>query len=198
MHARLRRQKAVRVLTLHTKCRALDAGLLAGLEVQDLCLEAALLGPLQVHAQKHLGPVLRVRAARARLYRADGVARVHRAGQEHLGLGLRHLVFEARDEFAQLTCARLVFGCEFKEHCRIGDRRLETLLSLDDALDAAALLQDFLRGLLVRPEVRLRSLLFEPTQLRALRRYIKETSRAARRACAGLRPASASPGLHYR
>src|SRR5207237_7021566 len=55
--------------------------------------------------------------------------------------------------------------------------------------------QDFLRGLLVRPEVRLRSLLFEPTQLLALRRYIKETSRAARRARAGLRPARAGRGL---
>src|SRR4051812_2670134 len=82
--ARLRREKAVRVLAFDPERRALDARLLSRLEVQDLCLEAALLGPLQIHAQEHLGPVLRVRPARARLHSADSIARVVRAREEHL------------------------------------------------------------------------------------------------------------------
>src|SRR2546423_2035707 len=42
VHARLRRQEAVCVFALDAERRALDAGLLSGLEVQDLRLEAAL------------------------------------------------------------------------------------------------------------------------------------------------------------
>jgi hypothetical protein len=62
------------------------------------------------------------------------------ARQEHLGLGPGDFRFEARDQLAQLARARLVLGREFKEHLGVGDRRLETLLTFDDALDAAALL----------------------------------------------------------
>ena len=55
---------------------ALDAGLLAGLPVEDVGLEAVALAPAQVHALEHLGPVGGLGAAGARADRDDGVLRV--------------------------------------------------------------------------------------------------------------------------
>ena len=42
-----------------------------------------LLGPLQIHAQQHLGPILRFGSARARMNRADGVELIVLARQQH-------------------------------------------------------------------------------------------------------------------
>jgi hypothetical protein len=64
-------------------------------------------------------------------------------------------LFETLYQLAQLARAPFVFGRELEEHFGVRDARLESLLSFDDALDAAALLQDLLRVLLIRPEVRL-------------------------------------------
>ena len=75
MHAGFGRQQAEGVLAGHRERRALDAGLVAGLVVDDLALEAAALAPAQVHAQQHLRPVLRLGAAGAGVDRDDGVAR---------------------------------------------------------------------------------------------------------------------------
>jgi hypothetical protein len=105
-------------------------------------------------------------------------------------------VLKTFNQLAKLARARLVFGRELEEHFGVRDARLEALLPLDDALDAAALLQDLLRGLLIVPEVGLRRLRFELRKLFALRSYIKETSRAVRRACEALRHACANPCLH--
>ena len=67
-----------------------DARLFAVLIVVHLGFEALLLGPAQVHAQQHLGPVLALSAAGAGVNGDDGVHRVglaaeHRAGFEFLG-----------------------------------------------------------------------------------------------------------------
>ena len=66
-------QQAVGVVAGHGERRALDARLVAGLQVDHVALEAAALGPAQVHAQQHLGPVLRLGAAGARVDGHDGV-----------------------------------------------------------------------------------------------------------------------------
>jgi hypothetical protein len=61
------REPAVGVVADDVHARALDAGNFAGRLVDDLGLEAAPFAPLQVHAQEHLRPVLRLRAARPAL-----------------------------------------------------------------------------------------------------------------------------------
>jgi hypothetical protein len=74
----------------------------------------------------------------------------------------------------------------------VRDRRLERLLPRDDALQTAALLKEFLRLLLIVPEVGRAGLCLDLLQLLALRRDIKGTSRAARPAPAGLRNSRAA------
>jgi hypothetical protein len=119
----------------------------------------------------------------------DGVASVVIAREQHLGFGLADFAFEPLDEsaqFAQTVRILARFG-EFKEHARVGNRRLETLLATDDAFQAAALLQSLLRLFLIVPEVLRGGLRLDTFQLVLLRRDIKETSRVARRARANRR-----------
>ena len=73
VHAGLALQVAVGVLAAHLDGGRLDARFLAREQVDDLGLEARPLRPAQVHAHEHLGPVLRLGAARARV---DGEDRV--------------------------------------------------------------------------------------------------------------------------
>jgi hypothetical protein len=86
---------------------------------------------------------------------ADGIARVVLAREQHLGFGLAYFAFEPLDERAQFSHAVCVFARfrEFKEHARVFDGGLESLLSVDDALKAAALLQQLLRRVLILPEI---------------------------------------------
>src|SRR5690242_4777807 len=77
----------------------------------------------------------------------------------------------------QLVDGTLVFLRKLKEHGGVGYLRFETLLSLDVAFEAAASLKQFLRGLLVVPEVRRGRLRLDTVQLFAAFRDIKETSR---------------------
>ena len=65
----------VGVLAAERERRRLDPVLLARARLDHLGLEAAVVGPAQVHPQEDLGPVLRVGAARVGLDRHDRVAR---------------------------------------------------------------------------------------------------------------------------
>ena len=103
------RQQAERVVAVDHDRGALDAGLVARLVVDELALEAAALAPAQVHAQQHLGPVLRLGAAGARVDGDDGVEAVVLAA-EHLlvsavSTSLLELV-EALEEVARRRARR--------------------------------------------------------------------------------------------
>ena len=76
MHTCLSLQQAKGKLAGDGEGRGLDPRLIAILDLVDLGLEALALGPAQVHAHQHLGPVLRLRAASARVHGHNGVQRV--------------------------------------------------------------------------------------------------------------------------
>ena len=81
MDAPLGREIAIGVGARDGQRRALDARLFARREVQQLRAVALALGPARVHAQQHLRPVLRLRAAGAGVYGEDGVVAVVRAAE---------------------------------------------------------------------------------------------------------------------
>src|SRR5215813_15247811 len=83
MNARLGCEQPVGIFTFNSECNAFQSRFLSRLIVDNLRLEAALLGPLEIHAQEHLGPVLRFSAARSRMDRAYCIERVVIAGQQH-------------------------------------------------------------------------------------------------------------------
>ena len=80
-------EEAVGRPTIDRNGHALHAGLLALGLVEDLGGEAVPLGPAQIHAQQHLGPVCGLGAAGAGAYRQQGVAAVVLAAEEQLASG---------------------------------------------------------------------------------------------------------------
>src|SRR5205085_7306759 len=67
VYAALGLEPAVSVAALDLNGRRFDAGLFALGLLQELDLEAVLLGPARVHAQQHAGPILALGAAGARM-----------------------------------------------------------------------------------------------------------------------------------
>ena len=114
-------QQAVGVVADDDQRRALDARFVARLEVDDLALEAAALGPAQVHPQQHLGPVLRLGAAGARMDRDDGVLAIVLAAEHLLGLAGVDFARKIVEAAAEIVGDRLARLGPFDEHAR--DRR---------------------------------------------------------------------------
>ena len=94
VHADLAGQQSVGILAVHAERGGLDARFFARLVVVEHRLEALALGPAQIHAQQHVGPVLRLGAAGAGMDGHDGVAGVVFAGEQRFG-------FEPVDQLAQ-------------------------------------------------------------------------------------------------
>ena len=101
VHAGLGRKIAVGVLADDVERHRFDSGFFTVLIIEHLRLEAVLLGPSQIHAHEHLGPVLRLGAAGAGMNIDDRVQSIVFAGQQDLR-------FDAVDE----CCVS--FNCEAK------------------------------------------------------------------------------------
>jgi hypothetical protein len=134
--------------------RALDAGLLAFLLIDDLGLEAVALGPAEVHPEEHLGPVGRLGAARAGADREDRAALVVLAGEEEG----RPLALEVALEGGRGRSSSAVSSAspDSSTSSRVA-RRSSTRVSkprqqLDLGTEAVGLAQDLLGGSLVVPE----------------------------------------------
>src|SRR5207244_11291114 len=95
---------------------ALDPRLLAGLDLDELRRPAAALEEAEVHAQEHLRPILRLRAAGAGVDGDDGVALVVLARQLHRQLDAVDLGPELRDELLDLLVDVLPFVVPLEQH----------------------------------------------------------------------------------
>src|SRR5829696_6209368 len=95
MNAGLGREQAVGVFTFNSERNALQSRFLARLILEHFGFESALLGPLEIHAQQHLCPVLRFGATGARMDRANSVAAIVVAREQHIRFGLAQVAFEA-------------------------------------------------------------------------------------------------------
>src|SRR3954454_2908317 len=87
VNAGFRGQQTIGVFTFNSERNALQSRFLAWLILEHFGFELALLGPLEIHAQQHLGPVLRLGAARAWMNRANSVAAIVVAGEQHFRFG---------------------------------------------------------------------------------------------------------------
>ena len=149
VHAPLCLVGAVGVLALDGHRRGLEAGLLARARLDELGLVAAVGRPAQVHAQHHLGPVLRVGAARAGVDRDDGVTGVVLAVEERVLLQSRELGRDGRQLRPQLVLERRV---HLEELARLLDLAVQPLVAVEPARDARVLGGDARCLLLVVPE----------------------------------------------
>ena len=155
--AGLGQHQAVRVVADDRHRRALDAGFVAGLQVDDVALEAAALRPAQVHAQQHLGPVLRLGAAGAGMDRHDRVLAIVLAAEHLLGLaGVDVAATARRGRAAEVVerPARLP-RAHSTSTARSSTRRRSDSREIAVLLEPAPALQQLLRGRLILPEVRI-------------------------------------------
>ena len=96
----------------------LSPGLVAGLVVDQLALEAAALGPPQIHAQQHFGPVLRLGAAGAGVDGDDRVLAIVLAAEHLLDLAGLHFLIERLERLREFGVDWLARLGPFDEHRR--------------------------------------------------------------------------------
>src|SRR3982750_339554 len=87
-------EQTVCVFAFNSERNILQASFLGWLIIDYFCFEAALFGPLQIHSQQHLSPILRFSASSAGMNCADSVELIVFARQQHGCLSLTNLVFE--------------------------------------------------------------------------------------------------------
>ena len=110
VHARFGAQVAVSPLARDAQRDALDACLVAWLQVQDLGFVATTRHPARVHPLQHLGPVLRLGPPRTGIDAHDGALPIVGTG-EHAGeFHLAHGVLDARENTCGLDGGGLVLG----------------------------------------------------------------------------------------
>ena len=195
VHAAFAREQTERVATLHRERGRAEAGFGAGRHLVDLDGEAAPLGPAQVHAQEHVGPVLRVGAARAGVDRADRVAVVVLAGEQRAQLQRVELTAERGDAGVDLLLDRVValLARELGERLEVGDRAVELVDERDVFLELRELGVDLAGAVLVVPEVGLADLDLElPDPGRGRRRSSGRRARLRRGGAASVRSSEKS------
>ncbi len=184
MDAGFGRQQAVGVLAGDRERRALQARFVARLVVDHLALEPAALGPAQVHAQQHLGPVLRLGAAGARMNRDDRVLAIVLAAEHLLDLAGLHFLGRARRAPAR-TRRRPPRPPRPTRRAR-RDRRCCFFSDSDEIavlLQPAAALQDLLGFGLVFPEIGRGGARFEAGQFFVRACGFKDSSAGRPRVC---------------
>ena len=182
VHPRLGQEEAIGVVTADGHGRALDARFVARLKVDDLALEAAALGPPQVGAQKHLGPILRLGAASARVHRQDGVGVVVLAAEHLLDLGRLDLGRKVVESAGQIVDDMLALSGPLDEHLEIVTPLRERLGEVVVFLQTLATPEDLLRRLGVVPKIRVCRLSLEAGDLVSRAGCVKDSSADRRRA----------------
>ena len=144
-------EEPICVLAADERRRRLEPRLLAGARLDELRLEPTVDGPAQVHPQQHLGPVLRVGAARARRDRDDGVPGVVLAVEERLLPEPCELVPHRGDLLGNLFLERRL---QLDQLRGVVDLAPERLVAVELARHAGVLRRDTGRLGLVVPELR--------------------------------------------
>ena len=153
----------VGIFAAHLERRALDAGDLARCVLEDLGAITLAIAVLEVHALEHRRPVLRFRAARARLDVDEAVVRIER-------IGIHPPEFERGDVLRQLFhVARyagdggiVTFGArKLKELLRIRKPAVDAAKRADQRFELLLFLAELLRALRLLPQLRIFELAVE-------------------------------------
>ena len=152
MHALLCAEDAVRILALDEQRNRLDPRLFSGRGLEQPRRETAPLGPAQVHAQNHLGPVHRIGTTRARAHRHHGRPRVVLAREECTLLQFVNPRTQAGDGGRDLVEQFWRVREHHHEIARVGDVSGQALVELHLARIARALRRNLDGPFLVVPE----------------------------------------------
>jgi hypothetical protein len=136
------------------------------------------LGPPQVHAQQHFGPVLRLGAARSRLDVEVGVVGIHLTGKHAPELETGNALLEAAEVTDDFGDGRGVvfFYREFEQFTGIGKAGRELVETDDDLFQLRPFLPERLRTFGLVPDIGLLELALDFGQALGLRIVVKDTS----------------------
>ena len=143
MHAALGLQPAIGVDPADLDRRRFDAGALAGALFEPLDLVAVVLRPSHIHAQQHLGPVLRLGAAGPRMHFEIAIIAVGLARQQALDLALARFFAQFFEIGLRLGDDRpIALGvAELDQPDGVIDLALDAAIALDRAVEPRALAQ---------------------------------------------------------
>ena len=147
MYADLGAQPAEGVFAAHMHGGALDAGNLTLGQFDDLGVEAALVGPAQVHAQQNVGPVLSLGAAGAGLDVQVAVVLIHLAAEHAAELQLLEdsaQTLDFGDDVAHRTFI-VLFCSHFQQVAGVGQAAGKVVDGFDDQRQHRALATQALR-----------------------------------------------------
>ena len=187
MDAGLGAQPAVGVITPHLDGGALHARHFTRAGVDDLGGETARCGPLEIHAQQHLRPVLGLGATGARLDVEIGVARVHLAAEHPTQLELADFSLDLGQVTLDLDGDRLValrFG-EFEQFDGVDDGAGRGVHLRGLGRELGALLAELLRLLRLLPDCGVFELPADLFETFLLQVVVKETPVRSARAPGG-------------
>ena len=176
MHPGFGCEIAKRILADDVERDGLDAGLLTFLIVEHRCLEAILLGPSQIHAHQHLGPILGLSAAGTRMNIDNGIQAVVFTGQQHFRLDAIDKTLGLRQLRRQVVDHGFTFAGQVNQSLRIVHLTGYLAIELEAFFEAGALLIDFAGAFLVGPEVGFGNQLLQFVKLALFGAAVKETS----------------------
>ena len=176
MDTGLGREISIGVLANDIKSDRLDSGFFTLLVVERLRLETVLLGPSQIHAHEHLGPVLRLSAAGSGMDVHDRVQLIVLAGQQDLGLDTVDELLGFFLMRSKIIDHRLAFPSKLDEGLYVIQASGYIVIEFEALFEAGALLIDFAGAFLVGPEIGFRDLLLQLVELMLFRAGVKETS----------------------
>ncbi len=153
----------------------LDAGLFAVLVVVHLGFEALLLGPAQIHAQQHLGPVLALGAAGAGMHGDDGVERVGLAGEHGAGFELFGEGGESLDVALEIGEHIFAFARQLEVGFDVAGAADQFLIVGDQRFEALAVAHQRLARGGIRPQRRIGKLGFDCGEFPADAGRVKDT-----------------------
>jgi hypothetical protein len=156
VHADFGTQPAEGVLALDMQGCTFDAGDFASGQLHDGGVEAALVGPAQVHAQQHVGPILGLGTARAGLDIQVGIVRVHFTAEHAAKFHFLEDIAQALDFGGNVIdrCLIFFFGGHLQQIAGIDQTAVEVVERVDDQRQGGAFAAQILRVLGVIPDVR--------------------------------------------
>ncbi|GJD71904.1 hypothetical protein CFIICLFH_0113 [Methylobacterium goesingense] len=155
VHARLGLEPAIGIVALDQERGALDPGFVAVRPLDDLDFILPALGPAAIHALEHVGPVLALGAAGARMDFEIGIEAVRLAGEQGLDLAARGLLLDGADAGLAFLDAGLVVLhlAEFDQRMGVLEVLRQLLDRVDGVIELGALAHDLLGRLGIVPKL---------------------------------------------
>ena len=160
VHTNLALQQSERVLAVDSKRCRFEPGLFTRLVVVENGFKALPLGPSEIHAQEHVGPILRFGTAGTGMNGHNGIARVVFPREQRLGFQLVEYVAQRRNLAFEIAIDVLAFFGEIEIGGNVVTPARQVGIGGEDVLQALLFTHHLLRTLRIRPQIRVGGLFF--------------------------------------